>query len=219
MATTFEMDPFTTLCMAHKPSRTFAQHIFGITLPPVAALRGCRTLTAGLLFQNAPSVPSQQAALNQLTFTFLLRLLKGPLWTVFITQNQLCPADPLSGGILLLFFFLLPWKIFDVCMFLLETVPRVTGVKGPVLFAVLCNWESAETEKVLKENDQKNETNWSELAPPFAKAALQTLSEVEWHGLGFATESAATPSAGKSKGPTAVKKADVFLEMKRQRRG
>lgn len=52
------------------------------------------------------------------------------------------------------FSFFLPWKIFDVYMFLLETAPRVTEVKGPVLFATLCNWELAE-EKVLKEISQK----------------------------------------------------------------
>lgn len=50
--------------------------------------------------------------------------------------------------------FFLPWKIFDVNMFLLETAPRVTEVKGPVLFGMLCNWELAE-EKVLKEISQK----------------------------------------------------------------
>lgn len=82
---------------ASKPTRLFTHNIFDITLRPVAGLSGWRLQLSSCFKRILHPVTTSRAQSAHIYFPPLL--LKGPLWTIFITQNHLCPAEPLSWGI------------------------------------------------------------------------------------------------------------------------
>lgn len=132
------MEPFTNLWSTPKRTRIFTHNIFDITLPPVAGLLGWRLQLSSCSKCILHPVTTSLAQSTHIYFPPLL--LKGPLWTIFITQNHLCPAELLSRGIP---FFSSHGKcLMCVCFYWnrqSQTALRVSGVTGSVLFCMLCN--------------------------------------------------------------------------------
>lgn len=91
------MEPFTNHWRAPKPTRIFTHNISDITLRPVAGLLGWRLQLSSCSKRILHPVTTSRAQSAHIYFPPLL--LKGPLWTIFITQNHLCPAEPLSREI------------------------------------------------------------------------------------------------------------------------